>query len=183
MNAIELLLERQSDARLKAPGPTQEQLDIIKKAALKVPDHGGLAPWQFIEVSGTDLDTLGEWFLEAAKAENQDERTIERSPTLPHRAPLVIIAIAKTNPNHAKVPWLEQVESAACATFAMQQAAFAQGLGAVWRTGHFAISPTIKTKLNLAEHDEIVGYLYIGTPEVKVKKPSRHEPSLFFKKL
>jgi nitroreductase len=183
MNAIELLLERQSDARLTNPGPTPEQLNIIKKAALKVPDHGGLAPWQFFEVSGEGLDRLGEWFLEAAKAENQDERTVERAASLPHRAPLVIIAVAKTVPEHAKVPWLEQVESAACATFAMQQAAFAQGLGAVWRTGHFAISPTIKAKLELAEHDEIVGYLYIGTPEIQVKKPSRHEPEKFFKKL
>lgn len=183
MNAIELLLERQSDARLISPGPTEEQLDVIRKAALKVPDHGALAPWQFIEVSDSGLDTLGSWFLEAAKTENQDERTIERAATLPHRAPLVIIAIAKTQPDHAKVPWLEQVESAACATFAMQQAAFAQGLGAVWRTGHFATSPTIKAKLGLEKHDEIVGYLYIGTPEVQVKRAARHKPCEFFKKL
>jgi len=40
MDAIELLLTRQSDAKLTAPGPNSEQLDIIKQAALRVPDHG-----------------------------------------------------------------------------------------------------------------------------------------------
>ncbi|WP_462171686.1 nitroreductase family protein [Pseudoalteromonas xiamenensis] len=180
MNAIELLLERQSDARLTAPASTAEQLEIIKKAALKVPDHGALTPWLFYVVEGDSLNTLGEWFFEAATAEALDERTKERAKSLPLRAPLVIIAIAKTQKDHPKVPWLEQVESAACSCFAMQQAAYAQGLGAVWRTGHFAISPTIKSKLHLAEHDEIVGYLYIGTPEVQIKKQSRHALDSYF---
>ncbi|CCQ12059.1 Protein ydjA [Pseudoalteromonas luteoviolacea B = ATCC 29581] len=180
MNAIELLLERQSDARLIEPGPNAQQLEIIQKAALKVPDHGGLRPWHFIVVAGESKNTLGDWFFEAATKEAFGERTIERAKSLPHRSPMLIIAIAKTVPNHSKVPWLEQVESAACATFAMQQAAFAQNLGAVWRTGEFATSKVIKEKLALADHDEIVGFLYIGTPEVQIKKQSRLEPEDFF---
>ncbi|MFC3031326.1 NAD(P)H nitroreductase [Pseudoalteromonas fenneropenaei] len=180
MDAIELLLERQSDARLIAPGPNAEQLAIIQQAALKAPDHGALAPWRFIVVEGEGLTRLGELFYQAAVKEGQDERTLSRAKELPLRAPMVIIAIAKTQPEHSKVPVLEQIESAACATMAMQQAAFAQGLGAIWRTGHFAVSPTVKAALKAHEHDEIVGYLYIGTPELTVKKTARRDPNAFF---
>ena len=63
MNAIELLLTRQSDSKLTEPGPSPEQLDIIKQAALRVPDHGCIAPWQFIIVQGAAREKLGEIYL------------------------------------------------------------------------------------------------------------------------
>ncbi|TQF70798.1 NAD(P)H nitroreductase [Pseudoalteromonas luteoviolacea] len=182
MDAIELLLTRQSDSKLSFPGPTESQLEIIKKAALKVPDHGGLAPWKFIVVNEDARDKLGEIYYKAAVEENQDERTISRAKELPHRAPMMIIAVSPYQ-EHPKVPRIEQIESAGCACFAMQQAAFAQHLSGVWRTGFFAQSGTVKRELGLNEKDEIVGYLYLGTPTVQCTKPVRHEPSSFFTEL
>ena len=73
MDAIELLLTRQSDAKLTAPGPNSEQLDIIKQAALRVPDHGCIAPWQFIVVQGDARHKLGEIYHQSAVAEQQEE--------------------------------------------------------------------------------------------------------------
>jgi nitroreductase len=49
---------------------------------------------------------------------------------------------------------------------AMQQAAFAIGLGAVWRTGDFAFDANVNNALGLAADDQIVGFLYVGTPAV-----------------
>ena len=137
MNALELLLERQSDSKLTTPGPTSEQLEIIKQAALRAPDHAALKPWQFILVEGEAREKLGEIYYQAALKNNADEKTLERAKELPLRAPLIIICIAKYKP-HAKVPRIEQVQSAGCAVMAMQQAAFAQGLAGVWRTGSYA---------------------------------------------
>ncbi|KZN61954.1 oxidoreductase [Pseudoalteromonas luteoviolacea CPMOR-1] len=182
MDAIELLLTRQSDSKLSFPGPSESQLDIIKKAALKVPDHGGLAPWKFIVVNEDARDKLGEIYYKAAVEEEQNERTVSRAKELPHRAPMMIIAVAPYQ-EHPKVPRVEQIESAACACFAMQQAAFAQHLSGVWRTGYFAQSPVVKRELGLNEKDEIVGFLYLGTPTIQCTKPVRHEPSSFFTEL
>ncbi|KID56971.1 nitroreductase [Pseudoalteromonas luteoviolacea] len=182
MDAIELLLTRQSDSKLSFPGPSESQLDIIKKAALKVPDHGGLAPWKFIVVNEDARDKLGEIYYKAAVEEEQNERTVSRAKELPHRAPMMIIAVAPYQ-EHPKVPRVEQIESAACACFAMQQAAFAQHLSGVWRTGYFAQSPAVKRELGLNEKDEIVGFLYLGTPTIQCTKPVRHEPSSFFTEL
>lgn len=182
MDALTLLQTRQSDPRLVTPGPTDEQLDIIKRAALKVPDHGCIAPWRFIVVEGDARNKLGEIYYQAAVAENQDERVIERAKQLPLRSPMMIIAIASVKEN-PKVPRIEQVQSAGCSVFAMQQAAFAQGLGGIWRTGYFAQSPKVKQALGCNEQDEIVGFLYLGTPEVECKKPVRHQATDFFETL
>ena len=58
MDALTLLQTRQSDPRLTAPGPTAEQLEIIKRAAISA-DHGCIAPWQFIVVEGDARNKLG----------------------------------------------------------------------------------------------------------------------------
>ncbi|WP_404340080.1 NAD(P)H nitroreductase [Pseudoalteromonas mariniglutinosa] len=179
MDATTLLLTRQSDPRLIAPAPSAQQLEFIKKAALKVPDHGGLTPWRFIVVQGDGLTRLGDIFHRSAIAEQQSDKVIARAKQLPVRAPMVIIAIAKYQA-HPKVPRIEQLQSAGCALFAMQQAAFSLGLGGIWRTGYFAQSNAVKAALNCEYEDEIVGYLYLGTPEVAIQKPVRHQPDYFF---
>jgi len=147
MDAIELLLTRQSDSKLTEPGPSIEQLNIIKQAALRVPDHGCIAPWQFIVVEGQAREKLGSIYHESAVAEQQEDKVINRAKELPLRAPMIIIAIAKYQ-QHPKVPRIEQVQSAGCSVLAMQQAAFAQGLGGIWRTGYFAQSNAVKLALN-----------------------------------
>lgn len=182
MDAIELLTTRQSDSKLSFPGPSSQQLEIIKKAALKVPDHGGIKPWRFMIVEEKAREKLGDIYYQAAVEEKQEERIINRAKELPMRAPMLIIAISPYQ-EHPKVPRIEQIESAACSVFAMQQAAFAQHLSGVWRTGYFAQSPKVKSLLGLDERDEIVGYLYLGTPTISCTKPVRHTPEQFFESL
>lgn len=179
MNAIELLLTRQSDPKLSEPAPNKDQLEIIQQAALRVPDHGCLAPWQFIIVQDEARKKLGEIYHQSAVAEQQEEKVINRAKELPLRAPMIIIAVAKYQ-EHPKVPRIEQVQSAGCSVLAMQQAAFAQGLAGIWRTGYFAQSPAVKKALNLNVQDEIVGYLYLGTAVNDCKKSTRHKVNDYF---
>ena len=59
---IDFLLTRRSvTARnLTEPGPTEEQLDKILRAAHRVPDHGKLGPWRFIVLKGDSRAAFGE---------------------------------------------------------------------------------------------------------------------------
>ena len=75
---------------------------------------------------------------------------------------------------HDKVPRDEQFATTACALMAMQQAAFAQGLEAIWRTGWPAQSDYVREQFKCSEDDECVGFLYVGTPAVPTPiKPGR----------
>ncbi|MFC0336160.1 Nitroreductase [Kushneria avicenniae] len=163
MEAMTLLLDRQSHGRLEEPAPSTEQMDVIYRAALRAPDHGELRPWRFIEYSGEGRSTLGTMFAGAEREDNPEvsDKTLEKARSKPLRAPVVIAVIAAVRVNH-KVPRIEQVISAGCAAHAMLYAAHAQGLGAMWRTGDLARHQHVRQAMGLEQDDELVGFLYLG---------------------
>ena len=84
---------------------------------------------------------------------------------------MVITVVAKVQP-HNKVPEFEQHLSAGCAVMAMQMAAQAQGFGGMWRSGPLMYSRALHEALGLAEQDQIVGFLYLGTPATALRQPT-----------
>ena len=69
--------------------------------------------------------------------------------------------------DHPKVPRWEQEMSAGCAVMAMQMAALAQGFNGIWRSGALTESPVVRAGFECREQDKIVGFLYLGTPQLK----------------
>lgn len=163
MDAMALLLDRESHGKLEGPAPTAEQMELIYRAALRAPDHGELRPWRFIEYTDAGREALGAMFARAEQADNPEvsDKTLEKAGSKPLRAPVVIAVIAAVKPDH-KVPRIEQVISAGCAAHAMLYAAHAQGLGAMWRTGGFAHHHSVHQAMGLESEDELVGFLYLG---------------------
>lgn len=173
MDALELLLNRRSIAKLSEPAPSGTVLENIIKAGLRAPDHGGLTPWRFVISQGKGLQKLAEILVSAAKAENSAQSVLDKLAKAPFRAPMVITVIAKVT-DHEKVPLFEQYLSAGCAAQSMQMAAVAQGFQGFWRSGPWMFHPAVHEALDLGEADAIVGFLYLGTPGCSpMKAPER----------
>lgn len=174
MDALEALHNRVSIGGLTEPAPDSQQRDAIFRAALRAADHGNLRPWRFLVVEGEARKRMGEIYLEASEAaEPLSEAQRERTLAMPLRAPLILVAITRLQ-EHPKVPHNEQRMSTAGAVQAMLTAAFAQGVGAYWRTGALAENRVVAEALGLAENEEISGFIYMGTPQ----KPPRPAPDL-----
>jgi len=179
MDALTLLLNRSSQPRLTSPAPAGDALENMMQAALRAPDHACLTPWRYIICEGKGLGRLGNLFEQSAIDNEKSQKEIERAVQLPHRAPMVIVAIAKYV-EHEKVPHVEQVASASCGVMAMQLAAIAQGFNSMWRTGSYAHCDTVREGLNLSKDDELVGFLYVGTPTFEpAQKPERDSSHYF----
>ena len=179
MHATELLLSRHSSPQLQAPAPSGAVLQDILNAALRVPDHAHLTPWRFIICQEQGLTRLGGLFKQTALEENYSEKDLDRALSLPQRAPMVIVC-AMQHKAHNKVPRVEQIASTACAIHAMQMMAVAHSFSGIWRTGAYAHSEKFKSLLGLRDVDEVVGFLYLGTPTVGVSpKPSRNPNDYF----
>ncbi len=173
MQALELLTKRSSMPRLQGPAPSSEQLQLMFRAAARAPDHMQLMPYRFIVFAEHQLAELGQLFAMAATQQQLTAQEIARAQDLPLRAPLVIVSIACYQ-EHDKVPPWEQLASAACATGLLQQAAFAQGLGAIWRTGWLTDSEALRQQLGLASNEAIIGFIYVGTAAVNTPiKPDK----------
>ncbi len=178
MEALDLLLNRRSVGKLSAPAPEGKVLENIVRAGLRAPDHAGLTPWRFVIAQGKGLNKLSDILVNAALADNSDDAVIEKLKNAPFRAPMVITVIAKVT-KHEKVPALEQYLSAGCAVQAMQMAAIAQGFQGVWRSGEWMFHPEVHKAFGLEGEDEIVGFLYLGTPEGTPMKVPERELSKF----
>lgn len=177
MDAIEALLNRTSWARLVEPAPNEDDLNVIYQAALRAPDHGMLRPWKFLVIRGQALEKLGQLFVDTIQPEEEEKRA--KLLNAPLRAPMIIVAVTRFT-EHPKVPSVEQIGSTAAAVQNMNLAAYALGYASIWRTGEVAFNTGVKTGLGLNQDDEIVGYLYLGTPTVTKRKVPENNVEDYF---
>jgi len=176
MDALELLVGRESATKLASPGPDQEALEKMFQSALRAPDHGRLRPWRFVVVRGGARERLGELFADhLQRAQPQlGAEALQRERLRAFRAPLIVVVAAQCNPE-VKIPVIEQTLSAGAAAHAMMLAAFALGFNAMWKTGGPAYDQTVKQALGFAATDAIVGFLYLGTETAPPASPARGE--------
>ncbi len=172
MDALTALLTRTSVPRVTGPVPSEEALQAMFAAALRAPDHGQLRPWRFLRIEGESLQRLADLFGAAAQADKPalSPEDVESARGKALRAPLVIVSIARVVET-PKVPVQEQDMATACATHAMLVAAHAQGIGAVWRTGPFAVHPVVRAGLGLAANERVIAFLYVGQPTGPLRTP------------
>ncbi|KGJ96485.1 nitroreductase family protein [Thalassotalea sp. ND16A] len=177
MSAIDFLLKRQSNGFLTAPAPNKTDLDAILTAALAVPDHAGLNPYKFHIIANQGLAKLTNIYVQAIKANTDDELKLAKAEKMAYRAPMIIV-VSTQYQQHPKVPMQEQFITAGCAVHSMQMAAGILGYGAMWRTGDLAYSDIVKTGLGIESNNDIVGFLYLGTKSKELaSKPRRNHAS------
>ena len=173
METMKALLSRRSISKLTSPHPSSEVMSEVYQAALRAPDHSWLRPWKFIEVTGKSRNKLADAFINATKkTEDLDEERESKIAALPLRSPMIIIVIAKINHDKPNVPRIEQIQSTAAAAQNILIALHDKGFGAYWRTGKYSTERNkyIANELSLNSNEEVLGYLYVGTPEVEAQK-------------
>ena len=146
---------------------------------MRAPDHKTLQPWQFFVIEGEGRERFSAVLEKGAIAAGSDEKAQDKARSAPFRAPLIITVVAKCEEND-KVPLWEQEMSAGCAVMAMQMAAIAQGFGGIWRSGALTESAVVREAFDCRPQDKIVGFLYLGTPQLKASTTiNLADPSAF----
>jgi nitroreductase len=164
MDALDLLLTRESALKLDAPAPSEADLDTMFQSAVRAPDHGRLRPWRFVVIEGDKRARLGALMADAMhrRDPSASAEMLDRERAKPMRAPTIVVAAARVQKGH-RIPECEQIAAAAAATQNIMLAAHALGYGAMWKTGEPAYDASVKAALGLNADDEIMGFLYLGT--------------------
>ena len=173
METMKALLSRRSISKLTHPHPSKDEMKDVYQAALRAPDHAWLRPWKFIEITGDSRKKLAQAFIDSTKkTEEIDEERINKIANLPLRSPMIIVVIASVKYDKPNVPRLEQIQSTAAAAQNILLALHDKGYGAYWRTGKYSTERNkyISNELSLDINDEVLGYLYIGTPDTDAPK-------------
>ena len=147
-----------------APGPTAEQLQTILETAIRVPDHGKLAPWRFVVIAPGQREALSALLTSAYLAEKPDAGRLEIDAMVQfaHQAPCLIVALSRPVAG-SKIPVWEQQLSAGAACMMLELAAHAQGFVAGWLTGWPAYNEDVRNAFG-GEGEQIAGFIFIGTP-------------------
>lgn len=148
-------------AQLMPPGPDGATLRRILELAVRVPDHGKLAPWRFLVYGREERQAAEAWLR--ARADTDPSRFKPAVIDVFVGSPLVV-GVVSTASEHPKIPEWEQVLSAGAVCLNLVHAAQASGLAAQWLTGWLAYDPQTCRWLGLRPGERFAGFLHLGTP-------------------
>lgn len=156
------------------PGPDRAELEAILTLAIRVPDHGKLAPWRFVVYQGEERRRIGEELLRLALEKNpelsEEMIAVERSRFT--RAPVVVGVISKAAP-HAKIPEWEQIMSAGAVCLNLLMAANAYGYVSNWLSEWFAFDDRAHDLLGIARDEKVAGFIHIGSTTFPITERPR----------
>jgi nitroreductase len=175
-SALALLHSRRSGSAkaMTGPGPSAEELTAILSAAVRVPDHGKLAPWRFVLIEGEARARLGNLLADCIHEDdmNASSERIEQERGRYLRAPLVIGVVSRVREG-LPIPEWEQILSAGAVCQTTLLASHAMGYVANWITEWCAYHPRVKAALGLQSGERMAGFIYIGKSAVPLEDRPR----------
>lgn len=173
---IEYLKTRRSMPafQMREPGPSREEIEEILTLATRVPDHGKLAPWRFIVMTGDARRRITAELAAIARADRPDlsEEMVQVEETRFLRAPVVIAVVSRAGP-HVKIPEWEQIMSAGAVCLNMVMAANALGYVSNWLTEWMAFDARAHRILGVEPGEKVAGFIHIGSTDFPVVERPR----------
>lgn len=173
---IDLLLTRRSGKPrdMVEPGPSDAEMTTILEAAMRVPDHGKIAPWRFVVVPAAArvafADALDSAWLAEGGGPDDKERGKLREFAM--QSPALVAVLSVPDRAH-KIPVWEQEMSAGAACQNVLTAATALGYVGGWLTGWAAYSLRVYTALGGEPGGRVAGFIFLGTPARELEERPR----------
>ncbi len=161
-----LMLRRSLTVKdMTGPGPNPKQIEQILTIGSRVPDHKKQVPWRSLTFEGNARADIGIVLKKEFKANNPeaDESIVEFEQNRFMRAPLVIAVVSTATPENEKVPEWEQILTAGAVCQNILIAANAMGFAGQWLSEWYAYDSNVLKAMQLAAHERVAGFIYIGT--------------------
>lgn len=160
---LEALFNRRSAPAptLGLPGPSPEEMDLLIRIGLRVPDHGKIGPWRVVRFTPQAKAKVVEKLkaLAESRGDKKDAGALIKMSTPPQ---MLMVVSAPLQPH--KIPLWEQQLSAAAVCQNLLIAAGAMGYGANWITDWYAYDAEARAILGVKEDENVAGFVYLGTP-------------------
>lgn len=145
-------------------------------SAVWAPNHGKTEPWRFTVFMGEQTNQLADAQQAFYKADTAPgvfsqakfDRYLKRA-----EASSAIIGLGMKRQEAAKIPEEEEVIAVGCAAQNILLHATAYGIGSFWSSGRFIQSREAFELMGLEAPDRILGFIYLGYPEVEWPKSHR----------
>ena len=158
---------------------SEDDLNIILNAGIRVPDHGALNPWKIKVIKGNKLKLVDEEviFSEFIK-ENPDaspESKLLESKRLQRAS--VVLAVLSTPIEHPRIPNWEMILSSGAVCMNLLSCAQSLGYAAQWLTEWYSYNNKMLEYLGgRSGIDRISGFIYIGHKAEEPLERKRPDP-------
>lgn len=164
MDALDAIRTRRMIPRVSDEAPSKGEILELLELAVRAPNHHRTEPWRFYVLAGDERERLARAIAgEAIESGAEDARAVHDAHAKVERAPVIVVftCVPSEDP---KVVEEEELASVAMAIENFLIGAYAQGLGAMLRTGPAAYHSSISKQLGLADTERVVGFVYVGYP-------------------
>jgi len=164
---------------LTAPGPTDDEIRMLVRAASRAPDHLHLKPFRFLVIAPDMRESLADVF-EAAERELDPAipgEKLERAREKAHHAPVLLAVISRVQESNT-VPEIEQHASAGAALGYVLLGADLLGFGAMAVSGRRLTTRAMHSAFGLAGNEELLCFVGIGTAANGRGAPPEPDPDL-----
>lgn len=162
-------------------GPNDEEFENILKLATRVPDHGKIAPWRFISLTGKARFNYGKKLADLYKSKNHkmDENHYNSEANMFLRGHRVLVMISSPI-LHPKVPVWEQELSAGAIGYSLILSSFGFGYNATWLSEWPMFDEDAKAIFGLEQNERIFGFLYFGRAKSEPQERDRPDISKIY---
>lgn len=185
MDIFEAIRTRRSIGKVTQDEVPQEWIERILEAGTWAPNHRRTEPWRFFVLRGEGRKKLGQALAEIAlkgagdaaesgAGEEERAKLAAKAYEKALRAPLIIAAAVEPSEQKGVIE-LEEYAAVFAAIQNMLLEIHGLGLGAVWRTGEQAYDPVMNRRFGLTEKGKVLGFLYIGKPDLSKQLEGRRE--------
>lgn len=179
MNTIqENLLNRRTIHNYKATPIPEGALRRALEAAIRAPNHKLTNPWRFTRLGPIARNTLTILALDL-KCPERDNATRVQTIKSKFSNPAEIIVISQLvdeDPFRAK----EDYAAIACAIQNMSLSLWSEGIGSKWSSGGVTRHQRAYDLAEIPEGEQIVGFLWVGIPEITPETP-RPDLDVFYR--
>lgn len=130
------------------------------RLAVRVPDHGKLAPWRFVLLPAEEKAAFAAR-LEALALARGETKAAAKLAKL-KVPPFAVAVVARPRPH--EIPEWEQILSAGAVATTLLFAAQAMGYGANWITDWYAYDAEARAILGLEPEERVAAFMLLGTP-------------------
>ena len=176
---VSFLLARRSRAArtLSCDRPDDATLATMLAAATRVPDHGMLTPWRFLQIERAAMPRIERAARERMQALGHDAAAVEKAASQ-FTMGGVILAVVSAPVASDKIPDWEQQLSAGAVCTMLVTCALALGWGANWLTGPLARdAPFLRTTFGLAPAETVAGFVHLGAETLRPAERRRPDPA------
>ena len=146
---------------LQAPGPSAQEMRLLVRIGLRVPDHGKIGPWRIVRFTPQTKTALVRGLTELAQVQPDPAKAVAALQKLSLPPEALMVVSSPIQPH--KIPLWEQQLSAAAVCQNLLIAAGAMGYGANWITDWYSYDEAAKQLLGLTDSESVAGWILLGT--------------------